>query len=107
MSVPDEPSNTCPLIDKVIDDGLEKAEEAYAVLNDIDFSGLKDEMERIRDANSDLRERAGHFEDLCEQKDEELSKVTDERDALLAQVETLKDELKHALLQQQVALAFG
>ena len=107
MSVPDEPSNTCPLIDEVIDNGLDEAEKAFNILNDIDFSAMKDTMEEICEANADLRERMGHFESLCESKDEELSKVTDERDALLAQVETLKDELKHALIQQQVAVAFG
>lgn len=96
MSVPDEPSNTCPLIDDVLKN-VKAAEKAFDILNDLDFSGIDDTLEEIRSANSDLRERMTHFEELADQHVEEMEKKDREIKELEAQIETLKDELKAAL----------
>lgn len=72
MNVPDEPPNTCPLIDAVI-------EQIQLVPASTAWMGMvRGIMETIRDHNDTLRKRAQFFEQEYGVKDEELDKVRDE-----------------------------
>lgn len=89
MSLPDEPDNTCPLIDAVIEeiDKLMHIERnAGITFDDIDFKDAKDTMEEIRRANAALRERSEHFESLAEERETE-------RDIALERAEKAEAEL--------------
>lgn len=76
MNVPDEPDETCPKIDLVL------ATLAVIEMTPATRICLRDIMEKIRDANMALRQRAQFFEEEYGLKDEQLDKMTDERDKL-------------------------
>lgn len=95
--LPRMPGYTCPLIDKVIE--FINDAEAYTENNDFgstkieDLQGLYDHvasegygikavLEEIREANSNLRELAEHYEEEAEKLDEKVTELQMEIDNL-------------------------
>lgn len=88
--LPKMPGHTCPLIDKVIefitdaeaytednDFGSAKIEDLQALYDHIASEGysIKAVLEEIRQANSDLRELAEHYNDEAEKLDEQVQEL--------------------------------
>lgn len=86
MNVPDEPDNTCPLIDEVI-------RYVKVVTLGRSFEEVKSKvavLEEIRSANADLRTRAQFFENEYGTKDEELDKAKDALEKAEARIKELE-----------------
>ncbi len=97
MNCPEEPDNTCPLIDDVI----EEVEKLHSIerntcitFDDVDFGMVKEKMEEIRSANSDLRERAQFFEQQAGEFEEEKDKANERADNAEAELADVKAKLE-------------
>jgi hypothetical protein len=77
-----EPKHTCPKIDGVIQ-----------ACREFD-SALEERMEKIREANSAIREWGQAWKDKAVDLKMELEQMTGERDDLLNQVQNLRAELR-------------
>lgn len=93
MGLPKTPGYTCPLIDKVIefitdaeaytegnDFGATKIEDLSALYEHIVDEGtsIKEVLEEIREANTDLRTLAEHYEMEAERLQNEIEDLTRE-----------------------------
>ena len=86
----DLPPNTCPLIDAAISEICDSSPE------DLDLNNFRTLMERIRDANSNLRSEAERLEEVATKMGEELDSLADTVDELREQVNQLQIQLDAA-----------